>query len=716
MVIVNIINSILQAMVDDPDCELKSWQYNDLGTANLRLDNKKPSPTAVFLQVSDWSLTHNAVNVRETADVNISFLEKEGKLDAGGLEQDEIIDRMKSIAINFLQRLGNVKKLQIVNPDDDIKIKSVYLRSDSNRSGVNLQMTIRERQGECIEGEYNPVFTVTENGTYDVAGYTQVTVNIECPEPPVPPVPVVSDYLCFTANVPDSTIGIYNINNSPVLYYSSDCIYWTRWDYSDITLRNAGDKVYFYGYNPNGVNKTQLEDKYSRFTMTGSISASGDLTTLINQAGGVDDLSGIDGFSYLFRYCSALTTPPELPSTTLGDSCYSGLFGDCTSLTTAPELPATTLATGCYSYMFSGCTSLTTAPVLPAATLVSTCYQGMFNGCSSLNWIKVGTTNWNTLRALDWVKDVAPTGTFHKLSTLTNIPINSKNGVPIGWTVVNDDDPPVPPTPTEPDYVSFTAEQAGATIGMVNTNNSPVLYWSTDKENWTQWDYSNITLANAGDKIYFYGNNPNGVSGAINSSSFAITGNVAVSGDITTLITREGTNTVPAYCFNALFQNCDITSAPELPATTLGDGCYLSMFKGCTSLTTAPALPATTLATNCYWGMFNGCISLTTAPALPATTLADGCYYGMFVLCSSLATAPELPATTLVQNCYGSMFNGCPSLQNVTCLATDVSATDCTWEWLNGVSETGTFTKSADMNDWTTGTSGIPSGWTVNNR
>lgn len=394
------------------------------------------------------------------------------------------------------------------------------------------------------------------------------------------------------------------------------------------------------------------------------------------------------------------------------------MFEGCTSLTTAPALPAETLADSCYTYMFNGCTSLTTAPVLPATTLAYRCYAYMFNGCSSLNWIKVGTTNWNESNCTNWVKNVAPTGTFHKLSTLTNIPIDNVSGVPIGWTVVNDDDPPVPPTPptpTEPDYVSFTAEQAGATIGMVNTNNSPVLYWSTDKENWTQWDYSNITLANAGDKVYFYGNNPNGVNGAINSSSFAITGNVAVSGDITTLITREGTNTVPAYCFNALFQNCDITSAPELPATTLGDGCYLSMFKGCTSLTTAPALPATTLATNCYWGMFNGCASLTTAPALPATTLADGCYYGMFVLCSSLATAPELQATTLVQNCYGSMFNGCPSLQNVTCLATDVSATDCTWEWLNGVSETGTFTKSADMNDWTTGTSGIPSGWTVIN-
>ena len=34
------------------------------------------------------------------------------------------------------------------------------------------------------------------------------------------------------------------------------------------------------------------------------------------------------------------------------------MFQNCTSLTQAPELPATTLANSCYSYMFQNCTSL----------------------------------------------------------------------------------------------------------------------------------------------------------------------------------------------------------------------------------------------------------------------------------------------------------------------------------------------------------------------
>ena len=70
------------------------------------------------------------------------------------------------------------------------------------------------------------------------------------------------------------------------------------------------------------------------------------------------------------------------------------------------------------------------------------------------------------------------------------------------------------------------------------------------------------------------------------------------------------------------------------------------MFANCTSLTTAPELPATTLATSCYAWMFGNCTGLTSAPEFPATTLAYGCYqytlYGTNVLpdCSNI----DLPA------------------------------------------------------------------------
>ena len=171
-------------------------------------------------------------------------------------------------------------------------------------------------------------------------------------------------------------------------------------------------------------------------------------------------------------------------------------------------------------------------------------------------------------------------------------------------------------------------------------------------------------------------------------------------------------------CYRRMFENCtSLTTPPELPATTLANSCYYGMFSNCTSLTTVPSnmLQATTLANSCYYGMFSNCTSLTTAPILSATTLENFCYCRMFEGCTSLTTAPNLPATTLKQSCYASMFSGCTSLDSITSLATDIAATNCTTNWVNGVAASGTFYKNSSMSSWSTGDSGIPSGWTVQN-
>ena len=184
--------------------------------------------------------------------------------------------------------------------------------------------------------------------------------------------------------------------------------------------------------------------------------------------------------------------------------------------------------------------------------------------------------------------------------------------------------------------------------------------------------------------------------------------------------------TLTDNCYAFMFDSASkLIYPPKLPATTLAKGCYSAMFHGCSSLSTCPDLPATTLANCCYgmgdlwsgasdwrYGMFEGCTSITTSPKLPATTLAERCYQQMFKGCTNLIMSPELPATTLVNSCYSAMFNGCTNLNYVKCLATDVSASYCTNNWLTGVSSTGTFVKDANAT-WSTGTSGIPEGWTV---
>ena len=175
--------------------------------------------------------------------------------------------------------------------------------------------------------------------------------------------------------------------------------------------------------------------------------------------------------------------------------------------------------------------------------------------------------------------------------------------------------------------------------------------------------------------------------------------------------------TLQPNCYRAMFYGCSsLTTAPELPATTMEMDCYNGMFINCTSLTVAPALPATTLDTRCYEGMFWGCSSLTTPPVLSATTLTSACYSQMFAGCTSLTTAPDLLSTSLFQDCYYEMFSGCTNLNYIKCLApvsgVGVDVYPYTFNWLKGVASSGTFVKASGSN-WSSGDSGIPYNWTV---
>ena len=194
------------------------------------------------------------------------------------------------------------------------------------------------------------------------------------------------------------------------------------------------------------------------------------------------------------------------------------------------------------------------------------------------------------------------------------------------------------------------------------------LYYSTDLETWTEWDGSQLNSADG--KLYLRGTGNSKITGELaNSWKLNDAEGIACTGNIENLLDHEKVAngehpTMASGCYTYLFYNCKgLTTAPELPATTLKDNCYGGMFYNCTSLTTAPELPATTLGWWSYAQMFYNCTSLTTAPELPATTLAAYCYQYMFKGCTSLTTPPVLPSTTLKACCYQYMFRGCTSLK-----------------------------------------------------
>ena len=171
--------------------------------------------------------------------------------------------------------------------------------------------------------------------------------------------------------------------------------------------------------------------------------------------------------------------------------------------------------------------------------------------------------------------------------------------------------------------------------------------------------------------------------------------------------------------FTGLFSGCTgVTSAENLvlPRMHLSISCYAYMFAGCTYLTTPPDLPATGMNDYSYYAMFSGCTNLNTAPALPATTVYEGTYAYMFAG-TNITTAPDLPATMFRSSyCYQGMFQNCYRLNYVKCLAKQIlQGGNFTKNWLSNVSSSGTFVKNpeAPSNFWSSGASGIPSNWTV---
>lgn len=395
---------------------------------------------------------------------------------------------------------------------------------------------------------------------------------------------------------------------TPAFEYSYDKVTWNP--YTLGTLLNIGkgqvaNKVYFRGDN-----LTSWYDEYQQ-TTTHIDSNNSEVTdthtfrihthVIINNAqvqcnGNIMSLRYKNyqnqltipcdyAFAFLFGQCSMLLRSPVLKATTLTEACYAAMFCDCTSLQFCPILPATIMQKGCYATMFYHCTSITTAPVLPATTLAAGCYgrtflpdsddSELFGSLLKNQTYKFGLTNNH--------------GMFARCTYLKQAPV-----------------------------LPATILQKGCYLGMfemcLQLQELPAL--------------PATTLAEA--------------------------------------------------CYGRMFAYCDATIPPELPATTLADSCYEGMF-AYSGITKTPKLSATTLASDCYgaWigtGMFEGCKHLTSITTLPATTIPDDAYYSMFADSNVKASATQ---TTECKYAYRVPTSGTGSTasKSLTDMFTDASDT-----------------------------------------
>ena len=189
-----------------------------------------------------------------------------------------------------------------------------------------------------------------------------------------------------------------------------------------------------------------------------------------------------------------------------------------------------------------------------------------------------------------------------KLYRRTGIPTESKiEGTVDGWI----EEESIP-------YVTFTADaEQSLTISKAVDG----LEYSVNGGEWSTLGNQTISFGGEKGQLRLRGINGYGTAKSYDYDSYAtikFSNNtpVACTGDIRTLVDYENYSTAETgnARFCRLFAWCtSLTSAPELPATTLAYGCYGGMFYGCTSLTDLDLSSFDTFNMKKTSWMFDGC-------------------------------------------------------------------------------------------------------------
>lgn len=538
-----------------------------------------------------------------------------------------------------------------------------------------------------------------------------------------------TDYFWFQALEPGSSVSLTVSSGTFAGSYSFDKQSWTEWDYSEITLNNVGDKVYF-----KGIQTTRFTGK---FIGTGKLAVGGriytlyssesttmwfkelfkDMTSLIyahdlifpenywlptiKRTSSNPNASLQSLFSGLFSGCSNLLTTPRLPAMILTPLCYNSMFANCISLTSdnLPELPALDLSVNTsinsssaavYGGMFSGCTALVSIPsnYLPATTLCQYCYGQMFKGCTGL------VDQLPDLLA-EYLSNSCYASMFEDCTSikhtmeLNSIHLNSScyNAMFRRCTsLVDHCDLPATVIPDKAYYAMFERCTALETAGVIYAEEilpegcRYMYYFDSALKNiqpilWVKpvsiidvgyYKYSSYRTVN-GEKIYDTG----------------------------------------SYQCSDMYRGCGLTSVPQLPNASILE-CH-----------------------RCFEAMFMDCASMTGTITLPAKVLNYGVYVNMFYGCKKLQKAVIMAEDADWPGCMNRMFYGCSNLKEIEvhfdhwpyCEGTDERplrepGSSVTWDnyplnnYVTSVSLTGKYYKYSSVNT-EYGTSKIPSGWSV---
>lgn len=127
------------------------YMYDTWERINLRADKLKIGDVLVgeLLPTGGMIDTSFAPVVREQRNTSIVFM-THCDLDFEGASVGLIIDDMLALAKRYLVRLDESMVFEPV--DNDVEWQVLIDRLDANMAGVALSLTLKENQGECVNG------------------------------------------------------------------------------------------------------------------------------------------------------------------------------------------------------------------------------------------------------------------------------------------------------------------------------------------------------------------------------------------------------------------------------------------------------------------------------------------------------------------------------------------------------------------------------------
>lgn len=120
-----------------------TYLYDNWATANIRLDHLE-LPAIINLLPVSGRFNISRTTLRDCPDCMIAFADKT-RFDFDGVENDEVIERCKDLAVRFIRELNKSGLFEWISTD--VPYSVFYDKLDVNITGIVVELNLKEVKG-----------------------------------------------------------------------------------------------------------------------------------------------------------------------------------------------------------------------------------------------------------------------------------------------------------------------------------------------------------------------------------------------------------------------------------------------------------------------------------------------------------------------------------------------------------------------------------------